>query len=130
MLQVSEEGWTALKKRQPIVVAKPIAAPKPDKLRAEKKYRTRDYGVGGIDCDEALFERLRRLRKKLADERGLPAYIIFSDVSLRQMARHYPTTEAEFARINGVGERKLADFGKLFIDSIAGYLRNNSRQTF
>ena len=130
VLQVSEEGWTALKKRQPIVVAKPIAAPKPDKLRAEKKYRTRDYGVGGIDCDEALFERLRRLRKKLADERGLPAYIIFSDVSLRQMARHYPTTEAEFARINGVGERKLADFGKLFIDSIAGYLRNNSRQTF
>ena len=58
-----------------------------------------------------LFDRLRRLRKKLADERSVPAYIIFSDVSLRQMARYYPTNESEFARINGVGERKLAEFG-------------------
>ena len=130
VLQVTDEGRRALKQRQPIVMAKPIAAPKPEKLRAEKKYRTRDYGVGGIVCDEALFERLRRLRKKIADGRSLPAYIIFSDVSLRQMARHYPTTESEFARINGVGERKLADFGRTFIDSIASYLRNNPRQTF
>jgi superfamily II DNA helicase RecQ len=46
------------------------------------------------------------------------------------MARYYPTNESEFARINGVGERKLADFGKAFMDSIAAYLRNNPRQTF
>jgi ATP-dependent DNA helicase RecQ len=87
-------------------------------------------GVGGIECDETLFDRLRRLRKKIADERGLPAYIIFSDVSLRQMARYYPTTAAEFARINGVGERKLADFGEVFMDSIAGYLNKESAQEF
>ena len=68
--------------------------------------------------------------KKIADERGLPAYIIFSDVSLRQMARHYPTTEREFARINGVGERKLADFGRVFMESISAYLRSNPRLSF
>ena len=111
-------------------MTKPIAAPKAEKLRAEKKYKTRDYGIGGIVCDEALFDRLRRLRKKTADERGVPPYIVFSDVSLRQMARHYPTTEGEFMRINGVGERKLADFGKTFMNSIAAYLRNNPRLTF
>ena len=130
VLQVTDEGRRALKEREPIVIAKPIAPLKPDKLPAAKKYRARDYGVGAIECDEKLFDRLRRLRKKIADERSLPAYIIFSDVSLRQMARHYPTTESEFARINGVGERKLADFGTVFMDSISSYLRNNPRLSF
>lgn len=124
VLQVTDEGRRALKEREPIVMAKPFVAPKPEKLRTEKKYR------GAIECDEKLFDRLRKLRKRIADERNLPAYIIFSDVSLRQMARYYPTAEIEFARINGVGERKLADFGRVFIDSIASYLRNNPRQTF
>lgn len=130
VLQVTDGGRRALKEREPVVLAKPITPPKVEKLAGEKKYRSRDSGVGGIVCDEMLFDRLRRLRKKIADERGLPAYIIFSDVSLRQMARHYPTTAAEFARINGVGERKLADFGNLFMDSIAGYLNKNPRKSF
>ncbi len=130
VLQVTEEGRRALKQRESIVMAKPIAPPKPEKLAGEKKYRPRDYGVGAIDCDEKLFDQLRRLRKQIADERGLPAYIIFSDVSLRQMARHYPTSEGEFARINGVGERKLADFGKIFMDAISGYLSSNPRKSF
>jgi ATP-dependent DNA helicase RecQ len=130
VLQVTDEGRRALKQRESIVIAKPVAPPKPEKLPAEKKYRGRVHGVGAIECDEKLFDRLRRLRKKIADKRSLPAYIIFSDVSLRQMARYYPTTEGDFARINGVGERKLADFGKVFMDSISGYLSNNPKQTF
>lgn len=130
VLQVTDEGRRALKQRESIVMAKPITPPKPEKLPGEKKYRGRDYGVGGIDCDEKLFDQLRRLRKKIADERSLPAYIIFSDVSLRQMARYYPTTEGEFARINGVGERKLADFGKVFMESISAYLSSNPRKNF
>ena len=130
VLQVTDEGRRALKQRAPIVMAKPITPPKPEKLAGEKKYRSRAAGVGGIDCDEKLFDQLRRLRKRIADERSLPAYIIFSDVSLRQMARHYPTTEAEFARINGVGERKLADFGRVFMDSISRYLSSNPRKIF
>ncbi len=132
VLQVTDEGWLALKQRQPIRLAKPIVAPKPEKPRADK-HRIREGragNVGAIDCDEALFDRLRRLRKKIADERGVPAYIIFSDVSLRQMARYYPANESEFARISGVGERKLAEFGQVFMAAIAAHLRKNQRGTF
>jgi superfamily II DNA helicase RecQ len=46
------------------------------------------------------------------------------------MARYYPTTKAEFARINGVGAAKLEDFGQAFIESIAAYLRKNERRNF
>jgi len=77
-----------------------------------------------------LFERLRALRRQLADERGVPAYIIFSDVSLREMARNYPTTTAEFRRVPGVGEQKLKDFAEPFIAEIRTHLATNPRQTF
>jgi ATP-dependent DNA helicase RecQ len=127
VLQLSDSGLTALKQRQPIHLVKPIVAPKGRKFGEEK--RKREY-VAEIEYDQALFDRLRRLRKKLADERRVPAYIIFSDVSLRQMARSYPVTKAEFARISGVGETKLADFAQAFIESIAGYLRKNQRRRF
>jgi ATP-dependent DNA helicase RecQ len=70
------------------------------------------------------------LRKRLADERDVPAYIIFSDVSLRQMARNYPQTESEFARISGVGEKKLREFGQIFLAEIAAHLQANARQIF
>jgi len=127
VLQLSESGLTALKDRQPIHLVKPIVTPKGRKLPEEK--RRRDLAVQ-FDFDQSLFDRLRRLRKKLADARGVPAYIVFSDVSLRQMARFYPTNRAEFARISGVGERKLADFGTAFIESIAAYLQKNGRRKF
>jgi ATP-dependent DNA helicase RecQ len=77
-----------------------------------------------------LFERLRALRRKFADERDVPAYVIFSDVALREMARVYPTTATEFRRIPGVGEQKLKDFAKPFLAEIAAFLGANPRQTF
>ena len=54
--------------------------------------------AGAIECDEVLFSRLRELRKRLADERGVPAYVIFGDATLRQMARGYPSNTGEYAR--------------------------------
>jgi ATP-dependent DNA helicase RecQ len=88
------------------------------------------HRAGEISCDEVLFERLRELRKRLADERDVPAYIVFSDVALRQMARVYPANEHEFARISGVGEKKLREFGAVFLAEIAAYLQTNPRQIF
>jgi ATP-dependent DNA helicase RecQ len=133
VLQVTDQGWRALKQRQPILLAKSVLTLKTEKLRAEKHRvqsdRERGQRTGEIDCDETLFDRLRRLRKKLADKRDVPAYIIFSDVSLRQMARYYPSNEVEFARINGVGERKLAEFGSLFLAEIAAHRRANPTQS-
>ena len=85
---------------------------------------------GDITCDEILFERLRTLRKRLADERQVPAYIIFGDVTLRQMARLYPVQLKDLEGITGVGEKKRAEFGGIFTRTIAEYLQTNSRIAF
>ena len=104
-LSLTAAGLEALRKRTSIVLTKQIEI-------AEKAPRRKP---GAIECDEVLFERLRTLRRQLADERGVPAYIIFTDVSLREMARNYPTNSTEFRRIPGVGEQKLKDFGEAFL---------------
>ena len=119
-LSLTPAGLEALRKRTSIVLTKQIEI-------AEKAPRPR---TGAIECDEVLFERLRALRRQLADERGVPAYIIFSDVSLREMARNYPTNSAEFRRIPGVGEQKLKDFGEAFLSEIKSHLAANPRRTF
>ena len=77
-----------------------------------------------------LFERLRKLRKELADERGVPAYIIFGDTTLRAMAHHYPCTRAEMEGIPGMGEKKRAEFGDVFAEAIAEFLQSNTRVEF
>jgi ATP-dependent DNA helicase RecQ len=67
---------------------------------------------------DPVFERLRALRKRLADERGVPAYIIFNDRVLRAMADHRPQTPAELLRISGVGPQKLERYGQAFLEAI------------
>jgi len=119
IVELTPEGRAALKARQKITLTRPVAAPEPAKHRA-----------GEIGCDEALFEKLRQLRKRLADEQGVPPYIIFSDVALRQMARFYPQNEGDFARISGVGEKKLREFGGVFMAEINSHLGANPRQFF
>jgi ATP-dependent DNA helicase RecQ len=114
-LSLTPAGLEALRKRTSIVLTKQIDI-------AEKAVR---HKAGAIECDELLFERLRTLRRQLADERGVPAYIIFSDVSLREMARKYPANSTEFRRIPGVGEQKLKHFAEPFLGEIRTYLATN-----
>ena len=114
-LSLTPAGLEALRKRTSIVLTKQIEI-------AEKRARIKP---GAIECDEVLFERLRALRRQLADERGVPAYIIFSDVSLREMARKYPMNSTEFRRIPGVGEQKLKDFGEAFLSAIRSHSAEN-----
>jgi len=71
--------------------------------------------------DEGLFEELRRLRKKLADEHRVPPFVIFADASLRDMARRRPQEEQSFLSITGVGEKKLKLFGPVFTKVIHDY---------
>src|SRR5262249_37299469 len=68
--------------------------------------------------DEALFEKLRALRRELADERKVPAYIVFGDATLRQMARECPTSDDQLSHISGVGDKKRIEFGQKFINVI------------
>ena len=70
-----------------------------------------------------LFERLRVLRKQLADAQNVPPYVIFTDTTLEDMARQRPTTPDALRNVSGVGERKLQLFGKRFLDEIVGYVR-------
>ncbi|HVR35280.1 MAG TPA: DNA helicase RecQ [Methylomirabilota bacterium] len=71
--------------------------------------------------DSGLFELLRRKRRELADQGGLPAYIIFSDRTLVEMARRLPRTAEEFLAINGVGEARLANYGEGFLEVIRAH---------
>jgi ATP-dependent DNA helicase RecQ len=71
--------------------------------------------------DEGLFERLKNLRRQLAAEAGVPAYIIFSDASLRDMCRKAPRTLEAFAKVAGVGEIKLQRYGRVFTEGIREY---------
>jgi ATP-dependent DNA helicase RecQ len=73
--------------------------------------------------DTGLFEALRNLRRQLADERHVPAYVLFSDATLRDMARVRPGSASALLGIRGVGERKLADLGERFLEAIAIYCR-------
>ena len=121
VLELTGQGRALLRDRQKLILTKPVTAP----AAPEKRPR-----AGEIACDETLFEQLRQLRKRLADQRNLPAYIVFSDVSLRQMARFYPGTDDEFTRISGVGEKKLQEYGADFLREIATYLQTYPRQIF
>ena len=79
--------------------------------------------------DGHVFERLRELRRELATERGVPAYIIFGDATLQDMARVRPTTAAAFRFVKGVGERKAAEFGEVFTKAIAEVCRERNLET-
>jgi ATP-dependent DNA helicase RecQ len=68
--------------------------------------------------DAGLFERLRALRKKLADERKVPAFVVFSDKALQDMAVRQPRTRDEFLEVHGVGQRKLEEYGESFLAEI------------
>ena len=70
------------------------------------------------DQQKALFERLRGLRKQLADESGVPPYVVFSDAHLRDMCVRMPHDEEEFLQVNGVGPAKLERYGRVFLEAI------------
>ncbi|MCT8138987.1 DNA helicase RecQ [Anaerobacillus sp. CMMVII] len=73
-----------------------------------------------------LFEKLRELRKKIAETEKLPPYIIFSDVTLKEMCKYYPQTKAEMLEIKGVGEMKFEKYGDVFLTIISSFCQENN----
>jgi len=104
-------GRAVLAERSPVTVRE-RALP----VRGGRK-RAVSPADGPYDAD--LFRALRELRRAIADERDVPAYVVFSDAVLRAMARERPRTAAQLLGISGVGEKKLADFGARFLAEIA-----------
>lgn len=105
-------------------------------MRGERKVRmlnlpekpTRQSGEetsSWIGVDRELFEELRSMRTQLARERGVPPYLVFNDATLRDMARRKPRTERAMLTIHGVGEQKLKNFGRRFVDHIDSFCRSH-----
>jgi ATP-dependent DNA helicase RecQ len=120
-LELTEDGLAVLKSRAAIMLTKPMLSP---------RARPAPRRAGEIACDEILFQRLRELRKRLADARAVPAYIVFGDATLRAMARSYPQSIEAMVGIPGVGEKKRAEFGAVFAEEINAFLQTNSRMQF
>ena len=91
------------------------AAPAPRGRRGSPRGERPPVPPGPAEGEAALYAELKTLRKRLADAKGVPAYVVFSDATLQQMARFRPGTEAEFLALSGVGPKKLLQYGEAFL---------------
>jgi ATP-dependent DNA helicase RecQ len=111
VLALNSDSWQVLRGQRQVMIA---VAPKPQ-----------DSGQTATQADseqvEALFKRLQSLRKRLADEQQVPPYVVFSNATLRFMAQSQPQNRAQFAQISGVGDRKLAQYGEIFMAEILAF---------
>jgi ATP-dependent DNA helicase RecQ len=91
-----------------------------------KKTRTPVREMEDREENSELFEVLRVLRKKLADEEHVPPFVIFADSTLKEMSRYYPTDESSMLQIKGVGQTKYAKYGNAFIEKISEFVHVNN----
>jgi len=110
VLQLTREAEGFLKGEREVTLRRPKIATK------QRGTRSDAGGWEGVDRD--LFDRLRDLRREIASERGVPAYIVFGDATLRDMARRKPRTPGELLEVKGVGQKKLEEFGEAFLECV------------
>ncbi|GAC1332989.1 MAG: DNA helicase RecQ [Chloroflexota bacterium] len=109
VLKVTQRGHAVLFENERVTVSVRRTAPRSDAVATDEQ-------------NPQLFDVLRALRKRLADERGIPPYVIFHDKTLRQIGATAPRSIDDLLRIPGVGQRKAQDFGPIFLPVIAEYL--------
>jgi ATP-dependent DNA helicase RecQ len=112
LLKLNAASWEVLRDERSVHLVRP----KPRVVKA-----TQIEASSWEDVDRALFESLRDLRRTMAGERHVPAYVIFSDASLRDMARRKPRSSEEFLATHGVGAQKLKRFGERFLAHIGAH---------
>ncbi len=117
-LKLTPQCKELLQGKECIILAKPritLAQPKKAATKSKAKVEL------SKPLDQHLFDRLRQLRKTLADQANVPPYYIFSDATLIEMSTKKPNDEPSFLSIHGVGNHKLSTYGKVFMDEIASY---------
>ena len=114
-LAVSQPGRSFLRQRERLTLTRPKSDPEV----------TPTHDAAAPEYDRTLFEQLRTLRKRIADERNVPPYVIFGDAALQQMAVYFPQSRESFSRISGVGKAKLEQFSDEFLAAITDYARAN-----
>ena len=115
VLKLTEAARPLLRGEETLILAKP-------RIRVKTLQKKGRPQVGDFEYDEALFDALRARRKRLADEAGVPPYVIFGDATLAEMAAKMPTDREGLLAVNGVGKHKLQRFGAEFIDEIISHL--------
>ncbi len=113
-LQLNDFSEKVLFKNEKIFLTKPITIQEQKLQKKEKKANT------VLNTD--LFERLRKVRNEIAKKEKIPAYLIFSDASLKEMERTRPLSDADFLKISGVGQHKLEVYGDNFMAEIANFM--------
>jgi len=118
-LKLNDLSRKILKAEMDVLLTKP--------LELEKKLETIAALPGKQTPADGLFERLRVLRKTIADENNAPAYVVFSDRTLLAMADARPQDEIEMLGVSGVGEHKMNQYGKIFLEEIRRYTQEEAR---
>jgi ATP-dependent DNA helicase RecQ len=118
-LKITDRGQQVLKGQLPVSLKKFRPAEKAEKgTRASKKAAAEAAAAGAGSPEARLFERLRQLRKQIADEQGVPPYVVFTDTTLQEMAREQPTSRVAMLSVSGVGMKKFETYGEVFIEAI------------
>ncbi len=120
VLKLNAASWEILKSQRKARLFQVATRNKEGRLAKSRADKTSWEGV-----DQTLFESLRALRKRLADEKHVPPYIIFSDATLREFARTRPSSLLKMRLIMGVGEVKLRDYGQEFLELILAHCNEN-----
>ncbi len=115
VLRLNALSWEVMRRKKTVLIAI-TPAPKPV---VDNKETPKAADI------EMLYQKLRSLRKELADEQGIAPYIVFADSSLKTMAQLQPQTLEEFSKISGVGSSKLAQYGEHFVAAISAYTQQS-----
>jgi superfamily II DNA helicase RecQ len=97
-----------------------LKAPLTTSRLSSEKREIQKKQLGAIQYDAEAFEKLRVWRLQTARQKGLPAYMVFSDATLQTIAAHKPHTLRELSAINGVGEKKLTLYGEAVLQALQG----------
>ena len=116
VLRLTPVGWQVLRGESTPQLLKPA------KQESRRESRATVESWEGVD--RALFELLRSYRRRQAEERGVPPYVVFSDATLRDLARRRPTNHDELLAIHGIGAKKSAEYGDELLDEIGSYCGN------
>jgi ATP-dependent DNA helicase RecQ len=114
--RLGERGRRVLRQGEKVMLR--VEAPRARKSAAERRIKPAAATMPEA-ADDALLARLKKLRAELARARAVPAYIVFSDKTLIDMATRRPRDRAAFGEVYGVGERKLQEFADVFLQEIA-----------
>jgi ATP-dependent DNA helicase RecQ len=122
--KLNPTSWQVLKEGRKVELVKfiPFEERQAAREAAEPKEKPKKEVI-----KDAMFERLRTLRKQIADSLGVPPYVVFSDATLSEMAQKRPISEFQLKQISGVGEEKCRRYGEAFINEILGFARENTQ---